>query len=163
MIVRAERMRIAHACRCWRLLHKASQAVKVTWKTDELDKENTDPHACIRCPNSPCHKLLCGLSLLVRLPSAHTQHALEHRLAPSLLHLQRHQRVRAGLKLPWRPAAMRQWAEGAIALVEGIAAERAGGQPASVRTVRLCGTAGLVAFSMIGECPPAWAGTSSWP
>ena len=25
------------------VLHKASQAVKVTWKTDELDKENKDP------------------------------------------------------------------------------------------------------------------------
>ena len=57
---------------------------------------------------------------------------------------------------------MRQWAEEAIALVEGIAAERAGGQAASVRTVRLCGTAGLVAFSMIGECPPARAHTSPW-
>ena len=25
------------------VLHKASQAVKVTWKADELDKENKDP------------------------------------------------------------------------------------------------------------------------
>ena len=25
------------------VLHKASQAVNVTWKTDELDKENKDP------------------------------------------------------------------------------------------------------------------------
>ena len=57
---------------------------------------------------------------------------------------------------------MRQWAEGAIALVEGIAAERAGGQPASVRTMRLCGTAGLVAFSMIGEAPPAHGANGSW-
>ena len=63
--------------------------------------------------------------------------------------------VRARLRLPACPAAMRQWAEAAISLVEAIAAERADGQPASVRTVRLCGTAGLVAFSMIGECPPA--------
>ena len=46
---------------------------------------------------------------------------------------------------------MRRWAEEAIGLIEGVAAERAGGQPATVRTVRLCGTAGLVAFSMIGE------------
>jgi hypothetical protein len=46
---------------------------------------------------------------------------------------------------------MRRWAEEAIGLIEGVAAERAGGQPATVRTVTLCGTAGLVAFSMIGE------------
>ena len=49
-----------------------------------------------------------------------------------------------------RPADLRRWAGEAISLLEGVAAERAGGQPATVRTVRLCGTAGLVAFSMIG-------------
>ncbi len=49
---------------------------------------------------------------------------------------------------------MRRWAGEAISALEGIAAERAGGQPASVRTVRLCGNDGLVAFSMIGEETP---------
>ncbi len=83
-------------------------------------------------------------------------------MAPSLSQCNVTRGVLGRLKLPWRPAAMRQWAEGAIALVEGIAAERAGGQAASVRTVRLCGAAGLVALSMIGECPPARAHTSPW-
>lgn len=48
-------------------------------------------------------------------------------------------------------ADLRQWAGEAISLLEEVAAKRAGGQPATVRTVRLCGAAGLVAFSMIGE------------
>lgn len=49
------------------------------------------------------------------------------------------------------PAEMRRWAGEAIGLIEAAASERAGRLPASVRTVRLCGTAGLVAFSLIGE------------
>lgn len=48
-------------------------------------------------------------------------------------------------------AEVRRWAGEAISSLEAIAADRAGGQPASVRTVRLCGNDGLVAFSMIGE------------
>ena len=51
-------------------------------------------------------------------------------------------------------ADLRRWAGEAISLLEGAAAQRAGGLPAMVRTVRLCGTAGLVAFSMIGEDRP---------
>lgn len=48
-----------------------------------------------------------------------------------------------------------------MSLLEEVAAKRAGGQPATVRTVRLCGTAGLVAFSMIGEKVPPCPGHSS--
>ncbi len=48
---------------------------------------------------------------------------------------------------------MRRWAEGALAFIERVAAERGGGLPATARTVALCGVAGTVAYSMIGARP----------
>lgn len=48
---------------------------------------------------------------------------------------------------------MRRWAEGVLAFIERMAAERAGGRPATARTVALCGVAGTVAYSMIGARP----------
>ena len=62
------------------VLHKASQAVKVTWKTDELDKENTDP-----MPASGAQRAHSQAALLARISNILSQQALEHPLAPSLL------------------------------------------------------------------------------
>ncbi len=53
-----------------------------------------------------------------------------------------------GVQVP-RGAEVRHWAQGALQFVERTATERAG-EPASARTVCLCGVAGTVAYSMIG-------------
>ena len=46
---------------------------------------------------------------------------------------------------------MQAWAEGAAAFVQSVAQERAGGLAVSVRTIAHCGTAGIVAYSLLGE------------
>ena len=45
---------------------------------------------------------------------------------------------------------LQRWGQQIVAFIEDVAKERAGGAPATVRTIALCGTAGLVAYSMLG-------------
>lgn len=40
-----------------------------------------------------------------------------------------------------------------VKFIEKVACERAGGLPATVRTIALCGTAGNVAYSLLGRSP----------
>lgn len=45
---------------------------------------------------------------------------------------------------------LQRWGQQIVAFIEGVARERSGGAPATVRTIAHCGTAGLVAYSMLG-------------
>ena len=48
-------------------------------------------------------------------------------------------------------AGVQGWAEQAAGHVEAVATFRAGGLPASVRTIAHCGFTGTVAYSLIGQ------------
>ncbi|BDA45013.1 probable DNA-directed primase/polymerase protein at C-terminar half [Coccomyxa sp. Obi] len=45
---------------------------------------------------------------------------------------------------------LQRWGQQIVAFIEDVARERSGGAPATVRTIAHCGTAGLIAYSMLG-------------
>lgn len=47
-------------------------------------------------------------------------------------------------------AELQRWGQQVVAFIGDVAKQRSGGAPATVRTIAHCGTAGLIAYSMLG-------------
>lgn len=46
---------------------------------------------------------------------------------------------------------MQRWGQQMVEFIEDVAKQRAGGLPATVRTIAHCGGGGLIAYSMLGD------------
>ncbi|EIE21146.1 hypothetical protein COCSUDRAFT_43486 [Coccomyxa subellipsoidea C-169] len=107
--------------------------------------------------------LACGAAEQLLRSRAGPSNRRTAQLSDSAEGLQLLQTAAAAAKVCWKRDALddglpllapieelQRWGQQVVAFIEDVAKQRAGGAPATVRTIAHCGTAGLVAYSMLG-------------